>query len=93
MTGAHMSELSAMDDARAMCASVAYLALTFENVSVSHAHAFNIALLLAVDPPHRSRGSDKTGRPDPSGRLLYNGFASALVSATAPQISPSPEGG
>jgi hypothetical protein len=25
--------------------------------------------------------------------LLYNGFASALVSATAPPISPSPEGG
>jgi hypothetical protein len=41
----------------------AYLALTFENVSVFHAHAFNIALLLAVDPPDRSRGSDETGRP------------------------------
>jgi hypothetical protein len=29
----------------------AYLALTSENVSVFHAHAFNIALLLAVAPP------------------------------------------
>ena len=34
----------------------AYLALTVENVFVFHAHAFNIALLLAVDPPYRARG-------------------------------------
>ena len=36
----------------------AHLALTFENVFALHAHAFNIALHLAV----RLRGSDETGR-------------------------------
>ena len=39
----------------------AYLALTVENVFVFHAHAFNIALLLAVDPPTAQEAETKPG--------------------------------
>ena len=36
-------------------------ALTSENVSVFHAHAFNIALLLAVAPPTAQEAQTKPG--------------------------------
>ena len=39
----------------------AYLALTVEDVFVFHAHAFNIALLLAVDPPTAQEAETKPG--------------------------------
>ncbi len=55
--------LLASGASRAQIQALCHLALTFENVSVFHAHALNIALLLAVDPPYRSRGSDETERP------------------------------
>ena len=61
--GAHLYGSLRRHTLAAQASTRAYLALTFENVSVFHAHAFNIALLLAVDPPYRSRGSDETGRP------------------------------
>jgi hypothetical protein len=35
--------------------------LSFENVFVFHAHAFNIALLLAVDPPTAQEAQTKPG--------------------------------
>jgi hypothetical protein len=39
----------------------AYLELTVQNVFVFHAHAFNIALLLAVDPPTAQEAETKPG--------------------------------
>ena len=39
----------------------AYLSTTFENVSVLHAHVFNIALLLAVAPPTAQEAQTKLG--------------------------------
>ena len=35
--------------------------MSFENVFVFHAHAFNIALLLAVDPPTAQEAQTKPG--------------------------------
>jgi hypothetical protein len=35
--------------------------LSFENVFVFHAHAFNFALLLAVDPPTAQEAQTKPG--------------------------------
>ena len=43
------------------CPVGAYLALTVGNVFVFHAHAFNIALLLAVDPPTAQEAETKPG--------------------------------
>ena len=45
----------------AQASTRAYLALTSENVSVFHAHAFNIALLLAVAPPTAQEAQTKPG--------------------------------
>ena len=45
----------------AQASTRAYLALTVEDVFVFHAHAFNIALLLAVDPPTAQEAETKPG--------------------------------
>jgi hypothetical protein len=45
----------------AQASTRAYLELTVQNVFVFHAHAFNIALLLAVDPPTAQEAETKPG--------------------------------
>jgi hypothetical protein len=59
----------------AQASTRAYLALTVENVFVFHAHAFNIALLLAVDPPTAQEAETKPGAQWEAGspRCLFTG--------------------
>ena len=64
---------------------------THRSVSVIHAHAFNIALLVVVAPPTARESQPKLWAP--SERLRYNGSASALVSVTAPILPLEPPRG
>ena len=75
----------------AQASTRAYLALTFENVFVFHAHAFNIALLLAVDPPTAQEAQTKPGA---QWEAPVQWLCQCLgVCHGASAISPSPEGG
>ena len=75
----------------AQASTRAYLALTVEDVFVFHAHAFNIALLLAVDPPTAQEAETKPGA---QWEAPVQWLCQCLgVCHGASAISPSPEGG